>query len=138
LTQSGMGRRVILLKNTNARELVDMLSDLDKDEMPLSPGLAARLLKEFKQIGIEEQKRSLPSMEQTQREQLTRRQVEILEMVARGLTYKEAGDALGLTERTLKYHMNRIIGLLHLENRSQVIAYAARMGIIKDKETGAQ
>lgn len=127
-----------LLKNTNARELVDMLSDLDKDEMPLSPGLAARLLKEFKQIGIEEQKRSLPSMEQTQREQLTRRQVEILEMVARGLTYKEAGDALGLTERTLKYHMNRIIGLLHLENRSQVIAYAARMGIIKDKETGAQ
>ncbi len=55
-------------------------------------------------------------------------------MVARGIPYKEAGDALGLTERTVKYHMGRIIELLHLENRAQVIAYAARMGLVEAKK----
>ena len=49
--------------------------------------------------------------------------------------YKEIGAALGLTERTVKYHMDRIIELLHLENRAQVIAYAARTGLIAGKGT---
>jgi len=55
-----------------------------------------------------------------------------LELAAKGITYKEIGEILGLTERTVKYHMGRIIELLHLENRSQVVAYAARMGLVKD------
>jgi DNA-binding CsgD family transcriptional regulator len=54
--------------------------------------------------------------------------------VAKGITYKEAGVALGLTERTVKYHMGRIIELLHLENRAQVIAYAASIGLIEGRE----
>jgi len=45
----------------------------------------------------------------------------------------EAGEALGLTERTVKYHMARILEILHLENKAQVIAYAARMGMIEEK-----
>lgn len=66
---------------------------------------------------------------------LTGKQLEILKMVARGIMYKEIGAALGLTERTVKYHMDRIIELLHLENRAQVIAYAARTGLIAGKGT---
>jgi two-component system NarL family response regulator len=121
-----------LLKSTNAKELVDMLSDLEKDEIPLSPGLAARLLKEFNGSEIYEHKLQQLGIEESKIESLSERQLEVLEMVARGKTYKEAGEALGLTERTLKYHMGRIIELLHLENRAQVIGYAARMGLIKD------
>ena len=112
-----------LLKNTNARELVGMLNDLDKGEIPVSPDIASQLINEF--IGT-----SRPSHNE-QRMQLTERQLEILEMVAKGVTYKEVGDALGLTERTVKYHMGRIIELLHLENRAQVIAYAARIGLVE-------
>lgn len=123
-----------LLKSTNAKELVDMLADIEKDEMPLSPGLAARLLKEFRQVGEVTPKSFRQSGQQMPKEQLTQRQLEILEMVARGITYKEAGEALGLTERTLKYHMGRIIEVLQLENRAQVIAYAVRMGIVKDSD----
>jgi two-component system NarL family response regulator len=55
-------------------------------------------------------------------------------MVAKGITYKEVGEALGLTERTVKYHMGRIIEVLHLENRAQVIAYAAQMGLVGNNE----
>lgn len=124
-----------LLKSTNASELVDMLSALEKDEVPLSPGLATRLLREFRRSGTYDNKVSQPELEEANRGQLTERQWEVLEMVARGITYKEAGDALGLTERTVKYHMGRIIERLHLENRAQVIAYVARMGLVKDKKT---
>lgn len=121
-----------LLKSTNAKALVNMLSDLEKGEVPLSPGLAVRLLKEFRPSGVDEQKLSRHALEEAKRGRLTERQLEILEMVAMGITYKEAGETLGLTERTLKYHMGRIIELLHLENRAQVIVYAARIGLVKN------
>ncbi|MDF2672245.1 MAG: hypothetical protein K0R09_510 [Clostridiales bacterium] len=127
-----------LLKSTNAKELVDMLFDLEKDEVPLSPGLAARLLKEFQPSSTNGRKDSKHELVKEERGKLTERQLEILEMVAKGITYKEAGDALGITERTLKYHMGRIIELLHLENRAQVIAYAGRMGLIKNKKDGSK
>ena len=125
-----------LLKSTNARELVGMLSDLEKNRVPLSPGLAVRLLKEFRHSGAYDNNPPLHALEEVKKELLTERQLEVLQMVAKGITYKEAGDALGLTERTLKYHMGRIIELLHLENRAQVIAYAARMRLVKNMENG--
>lgn len=128
-----LGASGYLLKNTNARELVDMLADIEKGEVPLSNGLAARLLKEFSRRSADNGKLSQQSSEDAKKRQLTDRQLEILDMVARGITYKETGETLGLTERTVKYHMGRILELLHLENRAQVIAYASRMGLIEDK-----
>jgi len=57
---------------------------------------------------------------------LTKRQTDVLNLAAKGLAYKEIGAALGLSERTIKYHMERILELLHPENRAQAIAYVAR------------
>ncbi len=56
---------------------------------------------------------------------LTSRQMAVLTLVAQGLTYKAVGETLCLSERTVKYHMGEILERLHLENRSQVIAWAA-------------
>jgi DNA-binding NarL/FixJ family response regulator len=121
-----------LLKNINADELVGMLSDAYKGGVPLSPGLASRILNEFGCDTADDN--TLNSAAREKREaRLTGKQLEILKMVARGIKYKEIGAALGLTERTVKYHMDRIIELLHLENRAQVIAYAARTGMITGK-----
>ncbi len=58
---------------------------------------------------------------------LTDRQTEVLQLVAAGLTYKEVGQRLALSERTVRYHMSEIMDRLHLEHRSQVIAYAGKM-----------
>jgi two-component system NarL family response regulator len=60
-------------------------------------------------------------------EGLSPRQVEVLTLVAQGLTYKEIGAKLFLSERTIKYHMGEIIERLHLENRRQAIEYARRI-----------
>lgn len=112
-----------LLKNTNAKELVGILSDIEEGEASFPPELAAKLLKEFKSrdTGIA-----------MQNAELTKRQLEVLELVAKGIIYKEVGEKLGLSERTVKYHMGKILELLHLENRAQVIAYAARIGLVDE------
>jgi two-component system NarL family response regulator len=60
---------------------------------------------------------------------LTPRQTEILTLVAQGLTYPQIGETLHLSEPTIRYHMRQILERLHLENRAQVIAYAARHGL---------
>lgn len=109
-----------LLKNTNAKELVGILSDIEKGEASFHPELAAKLLKEF---------RSRDTGKTMQNEELTMRQLEVLELVAKGIIYKEVGEKLGLSERTVKYHMGKILEQLHLANRAQVIAYAARIGL---------
>ncbi|MHB1132415.1 MAG: response regulator transcription factor [Chloroflexota bacterium] len=53
----------------------------------------------------------------------------VLKAVAAGLTYKEVGARLALSERTVRFHMAEIMDRLHLEHRSQVIAYAGEMGL---------
>ncbi len=123
-----------LLKSLDVKSLIGMLSDLDNNETPLSPGLAARLLKEFRHNNTFEHSSTQQTSACEKGSTLTMRQMEVLEMVAKGITYKEAGDALGLSERTVKYHMGRILELLHLENRAQVITFAARMGLVQDTE----
>ncbi len=112
-----------LLKSTSAAELVETLQGIRRGETALSSSLAAQLLDELQGCQTEE---STDSM------QLTPRQLEILQLVAQGVSYKDVAEALGLTERTIKYHMGNIVEILHLENRSQVIAHAAKLGIIKD------
>ena len=60
---------------------------------------------------------------------LSKRQTEVLQLVAAGLTYKEVGSRLALSDHTVRYHMSEIMNLLHMENRSQVIAYAGKLGL---------
>jgi DNA-binding NarL/FixJ family response regulator len=122
-----------LLKSLNAEELVELLSSVENNEAPFSPGLAAKLLEEFRRDDRDHQLPPQQEPEDALTGPLTGRQLEILEMVAGGKTYKEVGAALEITERTVKYHMEKILELLHLENRAQVIAYAARMGIGEDR-----
>lgn len=112
-----------LLKNLNATELFNMLKSLQQGETPWSPGLAERILKEF-------ENQEITDSDTGESFQLTERQMEVLKLVAQGMVYKEIGDRLGLSERTIKYHMAKIMEKLHLENRTQVIALASQLGII--------
>lgn len=55
---------------------------------------------------------------------LSARQWEILQKVAKGLTYKEVGADLHISEKTVKYHMGKIIEALNVERRTDAIQYA--------------
>jgi len=122
-----LGASGYLLKSMNGNELVEMLIDLDKGGAPLSPKLAAKLLREFRR-GSQSDSPVVGQMEADMEFHLTQRQTEVLEAVTKGATYKEIGEQLHIAERTVKYHMAAIMDLLHLQNKSQVVAYATKMG----------
>lgn len=128
------GASGFLYKDTNATELIDTLNSLENNEVVLSPDLVAKLLIEFNNNDFEQnnQQEIRSEFSNEKKEKLTKRQLKVLEMVAQGITYKEVGETMGLTERTVKYHMARILEILHLENRAQVIAYAAKAGLVEE------
>ncbi len=117
-----------LLKTEDTDEFFSLLMGLTRGEVPLSPGLANRVLEEFARQTME--RKSTRPLE-GKVEVLSARQIQVLTLVAQGLTYKEVGAKLYLAERTIKYHIGEIIERLHLENRSQAIRYARGIKLMK-------
>lgn len=127
-----------LFKRASADEFLDLFADLAEGRAPFSPGLAVKILAEFARLAGAP--RALNRVDDFKLGEsavpgLTQRQTQVLVLVAQGKTYKEIGDLLGLTERTVKYHMGEILIRLHLNNRAEVIAYAARQGLGNAKAT---
>jgi DNA-binding NarL/FixJ family response regulator len=125
-----------LLKRLDAQEFFAYLADLQAGHPPFSPGLAARILEEFAHGSA----RPAPQarVENAQGAALSPRQMQILTLVAQGQTYRQVAETIGITERTVKYHMAEILDRLHLQNRAQVIAYAARMGLPRAEQEPGQ
>jgi DNA-binding NarL/FixJ family response regulator len=136
-----------LLKVTGGPDFIDALRGLEHGIPPFSPGLAERLLREFARLAEADAEKTAssaapandtqavfaspraPEAETRVPASLTQRQTEVLRLVATGLTYKEVGAKLALSEVTIRYHMGEIMRLLHLEHRSQVIAFAGKLGL---------
>lgn len=113
-----------LLKSQSADRFLELVAQVEHGGAALPPELAARLLDEFARLSqhVEKPVEEPPS-------DLTARQVEILMLVAQGATYQQIGERLHLSEVTVRYHMSQILERLHLQNRAQVIAFAARHGL---------
>jgi len=62
---------------------------------------------------------------------LTRREAEVLERIAAGMTNKEIGAALSISEDTVKLHVKNLFGKLEVTDRTQAVAVAARRGILR-------
>ncbi len=117
-----------LLKTLDVDEFFSLFLGLTRGEVPISPGLAGRVLEEFAREAMKSKSIKTP---EAKTEVLSARQIQVLTLVAQGLTYKEVGAKLCLAERTIKYHIGEIIERLHLENRSQAIQYARGMKLVK-------
>jgi len=122
-----------LLKSVSGKAFIEALRGLEEGIPPFSPGLAAKILQEFARQAEQPDEAKRDEKGDAQAGEatggLTARQTEVLRLVAGGLTYKEVGDRLALSERTVRYHMAEIMQALHLEHRSQVIAYAGQIGL---------
>jgi len=130
-----------LLKSIHADMLIEALTQAQEGIPPFSPGLAVRLLKEFAQLSetsathttVTGASGNKPESAKGMPERgLNSRQREVLTLVAQGLSYKEIGARLHLSPRTVRYHMVEIMNQLHMENRSQVLAYAGKLGLGQD------
>ena len=63
-------------------------------------------------------------------EPLTARELEVLRLLSAGMTNKEIASRLGITEHTIKFHVNAILGKLDAETRTEAVVHAARLGIV--------
>ena len=110
-----------LLKDLEAPKFFEALEAIDRGEAVIPTRLASNLLVEFRSES-QRVRETEPS------DSLSPREKEVLDLVSQALTNKEVATKLYVSENTVKYHMKNILDKLHLRNRSQVIAWAARRG----------
>lgn len=118
------GAQGYLLKNLNPDDLFEMLDTVRRGEAGLTTAMMARVLDEF---------RRQPRREDTQQpaqEQLTPRELEVLQQVAKGATNKAIAETLFISENTVKIHLRNILDKLHLQNRIQAATYALQEGLV--------
>ena len=116
-----------MLKTQDTEEFFALLEEVARNEVALSPKLASRVLQEFARTANMD-----PVNKETEAiSTLSPRERQVLTLVAQGLTYKEVGAKLFLSERTIKYHMGEIVQHLHIKNRIEAIEYARRSGLTK-------
>jgi two-component system nitrate/nitrite response regulator NarL len=74
--------------------------------------------------------RPRPAPAQALVEPLTARELQVVQLLAEGLTNRRIGERLGISEHTAKFHVNSILGKLGASSRSEAVAQAARLGLV--------
>lgn len=118
------GAHGYLLKDSSPQELLQAIRDTHRGQPSMHPTIARRLMQEIRRPS------ELPPAD----DPLTGREVEVLGLVAQGLTNQEIADRLYVSERTVRTHVSNILSKLHLANRTQAALYALRKGFASLEE----
>jgi NarL family two-component system response regulator LiaR len=109
-----------LLKDSSPEELVQAIHQVYQGEPSLHPTIARKVLQELQ---------TPPEPEQTPTsEPLTEREVEVLQLIVRGLGNQQIADRLAISEATVRTHVSNILSKLHLASRTQAALYALQQG----------
>jgi DNA-binding NarL/FixJ family response regulator len=119
------GAQGYLLKSIRSRELMTMLRGAVRGDAAITPSLGGRMLEEFRRLS---QQAGHASPNETAA--LTRREQEVLGLVAEGATDKEIAQALSVSVHTVKSHVRNILSKLQLSHRYEAAQYALREGLI--------
>ena len=106
------GAKGYILKGSAPDKILSAVRELHEGGSPMSPSIARRVLDVFQKLQVTPVVASLP---------LTQREHEILQLLSKGLLYKEIGDMLGITTGTVKQHIHKIYDKLQVSNRTEAI-----------------
>ena len=109
-----------LLKDASIDEVAQAIRVVADGQSLISPSMAAKLLEEFKTIS------SVGSKPDVIMPKLTDRELEVLNLVARGLNNREIARDLFISENTVKNHVRNILEKLQLHSRMEAVMYAVR------------
>jgi len=109
-----------LLKESEPADLVQAIRQVHRGDPTLQPSIARKVLQEMQR----------PSQRPPTPDPLTDREMEVLRVVAKGLTNAEVAERLWITEATVRSHVSNILSKLHLANRVQATLYALQEGIV--------
>ena len=108
-----------LLKDSDPSELIRSIYKVHRGEPSLHPSIARKMMKEILDT---------PSEKPTP-DPLTAREVEVLQLLAKGLSNDEIAEKLFVSEVTVRTHISHLLAKLHLANRVQATLYALREGL---------
>lgn len=105
-----------LLKNTGLIHIIEALKELYQGGSPMSSAIARKLVRSFQESG-----KKVPEAPECWDSALSLRENEILQLLARGLLYKEISEQLHISTSTVRQHIHRIYDKLHVQNRTEAI-----------------
>ncbi len=121
------GAQGYILKDASAGELLRAIREVQSGRSLLDPQVAARLLSEFRRLAVRQTDAAPDTL-------LSAREVEILRLVAAGLTNKEIGARLCLAEKTVKNYLTSVFQKLGINDRVQAAIYAQRQGLLPEEQ----
>lgn len=110
-----------VLKDAAPEELLDAIRSVSRGQPYLSPDVAQKLVRQVHRANT-------PTVSPD--EPLSEREIEVLKLVATGLTNSDIAERLAISERTVGAHISRILDKLGLTNRTQAALYALREGLV--------
>lgn len=116
-----------LLKSSTSDELIDAVTRVHAGEPVFTPALAGLVLDEFRRVMSGDEPRN-------DEPQLTPRENEVLKLVAKGYTYKEIGEKLFISTKTVQNHVQNILTKLQLRKRYELMRYAIQKGLDRAPE----
>ena len=108
-----------LLKDSEPEELITAIRKVNRGEPSLHPTVAKMVLQEISQ----------PAKQPLTPDPLTEREVDIVRLVAQGLSNRQIAEQLVIGEATVRTHVGNVLNKLHLANRVQATLYALREGL---------
>jgi NarL family two-component system response regulator LiaR len=112
-----------VLKDATPAELLKAIRDVSRGESSLDPSVARKVIRRIREPAGG-----------NGAENLTEREVEVLRLVAKGMSNKEIAGKLFVSEPTVRTHVSNILMKLDLPNRTQAALYALRKGIASEEE----
>jgi DNA-binding NarL/FixJ family response regulator len=114
-----------LLKEISIEEVAEAIRSVVSGQSLITPSMASKLLAEFSNLSKKaEARQAVPTP------QLTSRELEVLKLVAQGMSNKEIATELYISENTVKNHVRNILEKLHLHSRMEAVVYAVREKIL--------
>jgi DNA-binding NarL/FixJ family response regulator len=126
------GAQGYLLKDLRPEQLFDMLRSVMRGETPISPAVAGLLLSEIRNGTLT----TVDAPTATPAPPITARELEILQLVADGMSNRQIGHRLSITEGTVKNHVHNALEKLGLDNRIQAASYIVRQGLGRPSDQG--
>jgi two-component system NarL family response regulator len=119
------GANGYLLKEISVEEVAGAIHAVVQGQSLISPSMASKLLNEFNSLA-----RQAADKEELPAPVLTARELEVLKLVARGMSNRDVADQLYISENTVKNHVRNILEKLHLHPRMEAVMYAVRKRLL--------
>jgi DNA-binding NarL/FixJ family response regulator len=118
------GAEGYLLKNLEPEDLYEMLCGVMRGEAPITGIMATKILEELRRP------HPISESKEEGEDRLTEREIEVLRLIAEGMTNKGIAESLNISENTVKVHVRTTLEKLHLSNRVQAAVHAVKEGLL--------